>query len=194
MPRSPRSLVGSAAVLVLAAAGCTGEVNGGKPMLSGAGATGSGATGATGSGATGSGATGSGGLAGGTGATGAGGAAGSGVGGTSGATTGGTGGTGATTACVGTPLTTAKRVVRLSEYQLFNAYTSLFGAAAADAITAGEQKPSLLEREFPPISGDIGVSENMFSLYDRLAKAAMTYVVENAGTLTTCGATPSDAA
>lgn len=167
--------------------GCTAEIQDpNKNPMPGSGATGSGATG--------SGATGSGGLAGGTGATGAGGAAGSGVGGTSGATTGGTGGTGATTACVGTPLTTAKRVVRLSEYQLFNAYTSLFGAAAADAITAGEQKPSLLEREFPPISGDIGVSENMFSLYDRLAKAAMTYVVENAGTLTTCGATPSDAA
>jgi hypothetical protein len=194
MPRSPRypaaSLLGSAALFLgLAAAGCTGEVNGGQPM------TMTGGTGATGSGATGSGATGSGATAG----IGAGGAAGSGTGatgGTSGAATGGTAGTAGTgtTACVGTPLTTAKRVVRLSDYQLFNAYTSIFGAAAAETITAGEQKPSLLEREFPPISGDIGVSENLFSQYDRLAQAAMAYVVANAGTLTTCGATPTDAA
>jgi hypothetical protein len=191
MPRSPRypaaSLLGSAALFLgLAAAGCTGEVNGGQPMAM------TGGTGATGSGATGSGATGSGATAG----IGAGGAAGSGAGatgGTAGNPTGGTAGTGAA-ACVGTPLTTAKRVVRLSDYQLFNAYTSIFGAAAAETITAGEQKPSLLEREFPPISGDIGVSENLFSQYDRLAQAAMAYVVANAGTLTTCGATPTDAA
>ena len=94
---------------------------------------------------------------------------------------------------MGSPLTTAKRVVRLSDYQLFNSYESLFGTAAAEVIMTGEQRPSLLEREFPPISGDIGVSENMFSQYDRLAQAAMEYVVANAGTLTPCGATPTDA-
>ncbi len=59
----------------------------------------------------------------------------------------GAGGTGTTTACVGSPLTVAKRVVRLTDYQLFNAYTALFGETAAATITT-EDKPPLTEREF----------------------------------------------
>ena len=43
---------------------------------------------------------------------------------------GGAGGGGASSGCVGTPVVTPKRVVRLSEHQLLNAYTSLFGEAA----------------------------------------------------------------
>jgi hypothetical protein len=84
-------------------------------------------------------------------------------------------------------------VVRLTEHQLFNAYTALFGATAASTITANEDRPSLAEREFPPISGEIGVSESLFALYDRLALSAMRYVSANAATFATCGATPSDA-
>jgi len=95
--------------------------------------------------------------------------------------------------CVGTHLVAAKRIVRLSEYQLFNAYTSLFGASAAATITGSEDRPSPAEREFPPISGDIGVSELLFGKYDRLAQSAMNYVSQNAATLTSCGAMPSDA-
>lgn len=115
---------------------------------------------------------------------------------TGGSDTAGSGGpTGAgTSACVGTRVVTAKRVVRLSEYQLFNAYTSLFGANAAAVIVQNEDPPSLIEREFPPISGDIGVSEGLFGKYDRLAQAAMSYVSQHAATLTSCGAVPSDAA
>src|SRR6188508_2521241 len=59
---------------------------------------------------------------------------------------GGAGG-GGTRACVGTPVVTPKRVVRLSEHQLFGAYTSLFGIDAAEEITRNEDRPSLLERE-----------------------------------------------
>ena len=44
-----------------------------------------------------------------------------------GAGSGGPAGVGTST-CVGTRVVTAKRVVRLSEHQLFNAYASLFGA------------------------------------------------------------------
>src|SRR6266496_6683871 len=61
---------------------------------------------------------------------------------------------GGTSTCVGTPVVTPKRVVRLSEHQLWSAYTALFGASAAAVITRNEDPPSLLEREFPPISGD----------------------------------------
>ena len=101
---------------------------------------------------------------------------------------------GGTSACVGTPVVVPKRVVRLSEHQLFNSYTSLFGTAAAAEITRNEDRPSLLEREFPPISGDIGVSEGLLGKYDRLAQSAMDYVSQNAATVTPCGATPSDKA
>jgi hypothetical protein len=113
--------------------------------------------------------------------------------GAGGGVTGGSAGVGGATACVGSPLTTSKRLVRLTDHQLYNAYTSIFGAAAAAAMTANEDPPSLRAREFPPISGDIGVSAGMFALYDRLAQSAMSYVAANAGTLTTCGATPTDA-
>jgi hypothetical protein len=95
--------------------------------------------------------------------------------------------------CTGTPVVTAKRVVRLTEYQLLNSYASLFGPEAAATITQNEDPPSLMERELPPIGGDISVSERLFGKYDRLAQAAMKYVFENAATLTPCGATPSDA-
>ena len=46
-----------------------------------------------------------------------------------------------TSNCVGTPVVTPKRVVRLSEHQLFNSYTSLFGAGAAATITRNEDRP-----------------------------------------------------
>ena len=95
-------------------------------------------------------------------------------------------------ACLGTPVVMAKRVVRLSEYQLFNSYTSLFGASATAIITGNEGPPPIGEREFPPISGDIGVSESLLGKYDRLAQSAMTYVSQNEASLTPCGAMPSD--
>jgi hypothetical protein len=91
-------------------------------------------------------------------------------------------------------LTTPKRVIRLTEYQLFNAYSALFGAPAAATITMNEAQPNILEREFPPISGELSVSEGMFALYDRMAQSAMAYVVANSGTLTSCGPTPTDMA
>ncbi len=107
---------------------------------------------------------------------------------------GGAGGDGATGVCVGRPVVTPKRVVRLSEHQIFGAYTSLFGSDAAAEITRDEDRPSLLDREFPPISGDIGFSEGLLAESDRLAQAAMDYVSRNAATLTPCGATPTDKA
>ena len=101
---------------------------------------------------------------------------------------------GGTSTCVGTPVVTPKRVVRLSEHQLWSSYTALFGAAAAAIITRNEDPPSLLEREFPPISGDVGISEGLFAESDRLAQAAMNYVSQNAVTLAPCGVAPSDKA
>ena len=99
---------------------------------------------------------------------------------------------GGTSTCVGTPVVTPKRVVRLSEHQMWTSYTSLFGASAAATITRDEEPPSLLEREFPPISGDIAVSEGLLAESDRLAQSAMSYVSRNTAALTPCGAVPSD--
>ena len=96
--------------------------------------------------------------------------------------------------CVGTPVVTPKRVVRLSEHQLWTSYAALFGTGAAAVITRNENPPSLLEREFPPISGDIAISEGLLAESDRLAQAAMSYVAQNASTLTPCGALPTDKA
>jgi hypothetical protein len=103
-------------------------------------------------------------------------------------------GDGKMTACVGTPVVAGKRVVRLSEHQLFNAYTALFGVDAAAVITRAEPPPPPAAREFPPVSGDIGVGEVLFGRIDRLAASAMRYVSEHAATFTPCGATPTDKA
>jgi hypothetical protein len=185
-PTRTRGRLGSASLLVaLLALGCEGEV-GGPPASSMAG-TGAAAAAGNGTGGSGAGKSGTGGTT----PTGAGGTTPtSGAGGSG--TTAGTGG--GSSACSGSRLTTPKRVVRLSEYQLFNSYVSLFGATAASTITANEDPPSLREREFPPISGEIEVSEGLFALYDRLAQAAMKYVAANSGSLTSCGAAPSDTA
>jgi hypothetical protein len=204
MPQRPlihaRGLLGAAGLVAgVLALGCTGQVGGGE------------ASGSMGSGAMpGAGATGGSGVGGATGGTSATGGASPMTGGTAGMTTGGVGGTTPTggvggtgvvpTNCVSpdpatpTVITTPKRVIRLTEYQLFNAYTALFGAQAAATITMSEAKPDILEREFPPISGELSVSEGMFALYDRMAQSAMAYVVANSGTLTSCGTMPSDMA
>jgi hypothetical protein len=192
-----RGLLGAAGLVAgVLALGCTGQVGEGNAS----GQMGSGAT--PGSGATGAGATGGSAAAGGSGPTGGtGGSTMAGAGGTT--PTGGVGGAGGSgaypTNCVSAhptipTLTTPKRVVRLTEYQLFNAYSALFGAQAAATIIVNEDPPNILEREFPPISGELSVSEGMFALYDRMAQAAMAYVVANSGTLTSCGETPSDMA
>jgi hypothetical protein len=184
LPPQARPLFGGAALLAgLVVGGCSAKVA--VPDDPGSGGTGSGGTSVV--------AGGTGGSTGGAGPGAAGSMSSGGLGSGTGGTAGGAG-TSSTTACIGSPLPMAKRVVRLSEYQLFNAYTALFGATAAETITTTEDKPVLIEREFPPISSDVGVGDTMFALYDRLAQSAMSYVTANAGTLTTCGAAPSDTA
>ena len=44
-----------------------------------------------------------------------------------------------------------------------------------------EDPPSLFEREFPPISGDIGVSEGLLGKSDRLAQSAMSLRLRERG-------------
>lgn len=99
---------------------------------------------------------------------------------------------GAAEGCIGTPVVVPKRIVRLTVKQLFNSYVSLFGTEVAAEITRNEGASASADREFPPISGDIGVSEALLGQYDRLAQAAMAYVLAHAGTLSGCGAVIAD--
>lgn len=96
--------------------------------------------------------------------------------------------------CESTTVTTQKRVVRLTDNQLVNTYSALFKTAASDMFKDEEITPANL-RAFPPLA-TIGttIGQSAFDLRDRVAKRAMTYVGTNVGTITTCGATPTDAA
>jgi len=111
----------------------------------------------------------------------------------------GTGGTGSVLmpnpeGCVSTTVTTQKRVVRLTDNQLVNTYSALFKDAAADMFKDEEIPPANL-RSFPPLA-TVGttINQSAFDLRDRAAKRAMTHVGTNLATMTTCGATPTDAA
>jgi hypothetical protein len=167
--------------------GCTGEVAPGGPAA-GTGSTGPGVTGgAAGSGVGGSAGSAVGGSAGkGTGGPGAGGM---GVGGTGAG--GMTGSPPVTGQCDGNPVTTQKRVVRLTDNQLVNTYAAL----ALDPVTmfAGEEILPATQRAFPPLA-TIGtkIDQTAWDLRSRAAARVRPHVVANVGTLTPCGATPTD--
>jgi hypothetical protein len=143
--------------------------------------------------------TGDGAAAGGSGASGAAGTSGSagtaGFGATAGTT--GTGGSAGSTntPCVGTPVTTPKRLVRLTENQLVNSYAALFTPSLAQTIAAEQAIPAATFRSFPPLAtGGVLIGDSQFGLADRMAQAAMSHVAANLATVTACGAVPTDAA
>jgi hypothetical protein len=178
---------GVAALGLSALLGCSGEIS---PTGPATGGTGSGATGgAAGSGVGGGAGSGVGGSAGtGTGGTGTGGT------GTGGTGTGGTGGMPPLSGpCEGQPTTTQKRLVRLTDNQLVNTYTTLFGDSMS--MFMGEEILPATQRAFPPLA-TIGtkIDQTAWDLRSRVAKRARTHVAANLATLTTCGATPTDAA
>lgn len=113
------------------------------------------------------------------------------VGGGGSPTAGGAGG--GPSSCLGTAVTTQKRVVRLTDNQLVNTYRSLFKAAAPAMFEQEEVTPANL-RSFPPLA-TIGttISQSDFDLRDRVSKRAMAYIGNNVASLTPCGATPTDA-
>jgi Protein of unknown function (DUF1592)/Protein of unknown function (DUF1588)/Protein of unknown function (DUF1595) len=97
------------------------------------------------------------------------------------------------TTCLAEPVTTQKRLVRLTDNQVVNTYTALFKDAAPAMFKDEEITPANL-RAFPPLA-TIGTTlgQSDFDLRDRASRRAMTYVGSNLATLTTCGATPTDA-
>jgi hypothetical protein len=159
-------------------AGCAG-----KSDLRGSGGSGPEATGAGGMGA---------GTAAGAAGYGDAGAGGS-TAGTGGAENGGSSGTGAT-GCEDTPVTTQKRLVPLSDSQLFTSYTALFADDAA-AMFVEEDSELVTARAFPPLwaSGPT-IGQGAWDLRRRVAERARTHVTTNVDAFTPCGATPADAA
>jgi hypothetical protein len=126
-------------------------------------------------------------------------------GGTTGGSTGANGGTGAggstggsagtATGCIGSDVTTPKRIVRLLERQLVNSYGVLFGNEALVTIAQDLVLEPLIDRSFPPLNGEVSVSQSQYSSADRLAQGAMNYVRANPTTVApNCGAMPTDAA
>ena len=182
------ALVAAGAIL---ASGCSNSIgdDGGSGDGDGGGTAGAAGTAGT-SGASGaSGASGNSGTGGASGASGASGS--SGVGGSVG---GSAGAGGMDVGCVGTHVTTAKRLVRLTDNQLVNTYTALFGATTTATFTMSEDIPPATNRDFPPLAtGGTSLAQGPWDLRDRMASKAMTYVGSNLATLTTCGATPTDA-
>lgn len=134
-----------------------------------------------------------GGSTGGTPATGGAGGAAGGTGGGAGLGSGGSGGLPPVSGCEGTQITTQKRVVRLTDNQLVNTYTSLF--TDATAMFTGEEILPATQRAFPPLAL-IGtkIDQSAWDLRSRAAGRARTHVAANVGTLTTCGQMPMDSA
>jgi hypothetical protein len=118
--------------------------------------------------------------------------------GTGGTAGGGVGGSGATagvapTNCEGSPVTTQKRVVRLTDNQIVNTYTALF--TDATAMFAGEEILPATQRAFPPLATEgTAIDQKAWDLRSRAAARARTHVATNVGTLTPCSATPTDSA
>jgi hypothetical protein len=165
-------------VVALAVTGC-----GGKSDSWGSGGSGPEATGSGGMGA---------GTAAGTAGYGDAGAGGS-TAGRGGAENGGSSGTGAT-GCEDTPVTTQKRLVPLSDSQLFTAYTALFADDAA-AMFMGEEIEPATSRPIPPLATmGTTIGEAAWALRRRAAERARMHVTTNVDTLAPCGATPVDAA
>jgi hypothetical protein len=103
-------------------------------------------------------------------------------------------GTAGATDCAGAPITTEKRLVRLTDRQLVSAYTALFADAAPAMFMAEEIEPAT-SRSFPPLS-TIGttIDESAWALRRRAAERARIHVATNVDTLAPCGATPTDSA
>jgi hypothetical protein len=179
------ALIAAGAVFAVGCETTIGGDNGSDDGMSGSAGTSAGNAGTSGS-------SGSSGASGASGATGTGGTSSGGVGGVGG--TGGTGGT-AGTPCVGTHVTTPKRLVRLTENQLVNSYSTLFTPALAQTIATEQDIPPATFRAFPPLAvSGVLIGDTQFGMIDRMAQAAMAHVAANMATISTCGAMPTDAA
>jgi hypothetical protein len=121
---------------------------------------------------------------------------------TTGGSSSGAGGSGSGTTvmpdptCAGSDLPAAKRIVRLSFNQVANSIGSLINQALGTKIVTDFELLDSEHRAFPPLSSPRegnSVTDQSWSVLDRVAQAAGQYVFDNFATVTGCGATPTDA-
>ncbi len=181
----------SAAVGLAALSGCTGSIDEGTPM----GASGSAPSAGTSSPPAGSGVGGAGPQSPGGGATNPGGGTASSGAGATGAPVGGTTAGAPPTDCNTPQTATSKRLVRLSFNQITNSIGGLFDAMLGNKVAADNQVVDAEHRTFPPLQNPRegnSVTDATWKTIDAMAQAAGQYVFDNFGTVTSCGAMPTD--
>ena len=100
-------------------------------------------------------------------------------------------------ACTGTEVLAAKRLVRLTFNQIANSVRALLGAPLAEKIATDFELTDATHRWFPPLSnpreGTV-ITDSPWDIGDRIAQAAAKHVADNFATVTGCsGTTATDA-
>ena len=90
----------------------------------------------------------------------------------------------------------SKRLIRLTFNQIANSLGGLLGAAFRSQLVATFEIPDPTLRTFPPLGnpreGSV-VTDSQWQEADAIGQAAGKYVLDNFATVTSCGATPTDA-
>ena len=100
-------------------------------------------------------------------------------------------------ACDGSPVSDAKRIVRLSFNQVSNTVHSLFGDTFGQKVDADFEigAESAVARTFPPLASPregSQIGKTIWPTNDQIASAAGTYTLANLNAVTACGAAPTD--
>ncbi|HWA70858.1 MAG TPA: DUF1592 domain-containing protein [Polyangiaceae bacterium] len=103
---------------------------------------------------------------------------------------------GGASACTGTDAVAPKRLVRLTFNQVANSIRTWFGNALADQISSTYEIGDPTSRTFPPLAspreGSV-VTDATWAKLDLISQAVGKYVFDNFSTVTSCGASPTDA-
>lgn len=98
-------------------------------------------------------------------------------------------------ACAGSDLPGAKRIVRLSFNQIANSVGTLLDAALGTKLVADFEIVDAEHRAFPPLQSPRegnSLTDQSWNTIDQIAQLAGKHVLDNFGTATGCGATPTD--
>jgi Protein of unknown function (DUF1592)/Protein of unknown function (DUF1588)/Protein of unknown function (DUF1595)/Protein of unknown function (DUF1585) len=98
--------------------------------------------------------------------------------------------------CSGTDLPAAKRIVRLSFNQVANSIGALIDANLGTKLVGDFELVDAEHRAFPPLQSPRegnSLTDQSWSTIDQIAQAAGKYVFDNFATISSCGATPTDA-
>lgn len=99
------------------------------------------------------------------------------------------------TACTTPQTATSKRLVRLSFNQIASSIGGLIDTMLGNKVATDNQVVDAEHRTFPPLQNPRegnSVTDATWKTIDAMAQAAGQYVFDNFGTVTSCGATPTD--